>query len=254
VHPQVTVIVPTFNSASYIAQSLESIIAQSFGDWECLVIEDFSTDHNADIVGEYSRQDTRVRFFRQERNCGAGSTRNVGIENSTGRYLAFLDSDDLWLPQKLEKQLAFMQATGTPLSYTNFFRVNESCQKTVGHVISPDTISYADLLQSCQIGCSTAVYDTHFAGKLLMPLIRRRQDWGLWLKVAKSGAIARNVGLTLAKYRVRSGSISRNKFVAMASTWRFYKEVVELPVGERIWRTLVYGLVNSRKYLTARNL
>ena len=252
--PRISIITPAFNCAGMLTETIRSVRTQSFEDWEHIVVDDASSDQTCAVVEEIAARDGRVKLLRQERNEGPGAARNRGIEAASGRYIAFIDSDDLWFPQKLERQLAFMERTGTVLSYTNYDKISEDGTRVVGHVQSPVSIDRSDLLRSNQIACSTAMYDTAAAGRVYMPSIRKRQDWGLWLRLARAGFTAVNVGETLVRYRVRTNSVSSNKFNAMVYTWRFYRQVVELSVPEALVRTVAYAAINLRKYARARRV
>jgi glycosyltransferase involved in cell wall biosynthesis len=250
--PLVTVITPAFNCSNLIVEAVESVRNQTFSFWEHLIVDDGSTDGTDHVVEGLVVRDRRTRLIRQPTNQGPAAARNRAIELAQGRYLAFLDSDDLWFPEKLQKQLEFMDRTGAALSYTNYEKIHELDSTVIGHVQSPERIGERDLLRSNQIACSTAMYDSYKTGRVFMPLIRKRQDWGLWLRIARMGHYGLNVGETLARYRVRSNSISANKFSAMAYNWRFFRDVAEMPFWERVYRIVSYAAIASWKYRQAR--
>jgi teichuronic acid biosynthesis glycosyltransferase TuaG len=242
----VSIITPLFNSESLIGEVYNSIHSQTYSNWEWLVIDDCSIDLGFDVVSLIAKQDHRVRVYRNTNNLGAGASRNRGIEESKGRYVAFLDSDDLWLPTKLEKQINFMQVHGYALTYTQYQKFDSSGE--LGVVIPPNTTTYNQLLYSNVIGCLTAVYDVDQLGKRYMPLIRKRQDMGLWLSILKDIPKAYCLQENLAKYRVDTG-MTKNKFTVLSYQWRFYREVAGLSVIRSALTFCVYaykGFIKSK--------
>lgn len=230
----VSVIMPAYNSEPFVAASIESVLAQTYSDLELLIVDDVSSDKTASVVESYMRKDPRIRFFRQPQNAGAAEARNRAIGEARGRYIAFLDSDDLWLPEKLHRQIGAMRTEKWPFTYTAYTRIDEQGQP-LGEVGVPSTVTYAELLKTCIIGCLTAVYDTEAFGKVLMPSIRKRQDFGLWLRLLKMTPRAYGIREPLALYRVRSDSISSNKKSAALYTWRLYREVERLSLFWSLW-------------------
>lgn len=220
----VSIITPSHNSAPFISETIQSVLNQSFSDWELIIVDDCSTDNSVDVIQSFVERDSRIKLIQLSENSGAAVARNRAIEAAQGRYIAFLDSDDLWLPDKLKKQLAFMQTNDYPFCYAAYDKRDEHGQ-VFGHIGVPDRVSYSDLLKMCSIGCLTAMYDTEYFGKVTMPLIRKRQDLGLWLKLLKKTEYAYGLNQTLAQYRVRTDSISANKANAAKFTWRLYREV-----------------------------
>jgi len=215
----------SYNSERFIADAIQSVLDQSLTNWELLICDDASTDKSWDIIQSFAKQNTRIKPLRLANNSGAAIARNTAIEQARGRYIAFLDSDDLWFPDKLKKQLGFMQDKNIVLSYSSYSVISEDGGGT-GRIITPPTqLSYKDMLKSNQIGCLTAIYDSRLMGKVMMPLIRKRQDYGLWLSILKQGHIAQGMPDILATYRNRSGSISSNKFEMLKYHWTLYRHV-----------------------------
>ena len=252
----VTIVVPSFNSSKTLSYTIGSIINQTFTDWEAIIVDDCSTDNSVEVIQSLIELDSRIRLIRLSKNSGAAVARNTAIEVAQGRYIAFLDSDDLWLPNKLEKQLEFMQANNHPFCFTAYDKIDENGQ-ALGHIGVPDKVSYSDLLKTCSIGCLTAMYDTEYFGKVTMPLIRKRQDLGLWLKLLKKTKYAYGLNETLAQYRVRPDSISANKANAAKFTWRLYREVEGLNVFKASYyfsHYAVRGLLRTKAPGLARKL
>lgn len=223
----VTVITPSYNCSSFISKTIESVIVQTFTDWEIIIIDDCSTDSSVDVIRSFAKRDSRVKLVQLTENSGAAVARNTGIEAAVGRYIAFLDSDDQWLPNKLEVQLKFMQEKDVAFTYAAYEKINEQGE-AVGVVGVPEKASYNDLLKVCSIGCLTAMYDTEKLGKVYMPLIRKRQDLGLWLRILRKEPYAYGVQQILGRYQLRSDSISANKRSAAQFTWRLYRDVEKL--------------------------
>jgi glycosyltransferase involved in cell wall biosynthesis len=219
-----SIIMPSYNSSDYIEASIESIVRQTVGDWELLVSDDGSTDATLSVVERFVRSESRIRLITNGGNRGAALARNAAIEAAQGRYIAFLDSDDLWKPEKLERQIAFMREHDLAFTFSSYDRIDE-----VGNYINlhhvDKAVSYHDLLKTCVIGCLTAVYDAGKLGKVYMPDIRKRQDFGLWLRLLKKVDRAVPLSESLAQYRVRTGSISANKITAAKYTWSIYRDV-----------------------------
>ena len=223
----VTVITPTYNSQKFIRQTYESLFKQSYKEWEWIVVDDCSNDDTLKILETISLLDIRVRVYSNTVNSGAAVSRNKAIEVAKGDFIAFLDSDDMWLDTKLETQLKFMMANDVAFSYMPYQVVNEFGNK-VGARSVPSRLNYTDLLKKPSIGCLTAMYSVKFLGKRYMPRIRKRQDLGLWLSILKTIDYAYAVDYELAQYRVHSGSISSNKISAAQFTWNLYRNVEKM--------------------------
>jgi glycosyltransferase involved in cell wall biosynthesis len=220
----VSIITPSYNSAFFIEETINSILSQTYTNWELLITDDCSLDNTEEIVNKYMKNDHRIKFFKLDKNSGAGVARNNSIENAQGRFLAFCDSDDCWYPKKLEIQLAFMVEHNYEFSYTSYDTCNEE-NKIIGYVKCKKKISYYSLLKDNGIGCLTSIYDTARIGKAYMPTIRKRQDWGLWLSVIKKTSYAYGLQESLAKYRIRENSISANKISMIKYNYKLYNKV-----------------------------
>lgn len=236
--PMVSVVTALYNSAAFIGNTIESVLAQSFTDWEMIIVDDCSTDNSAEIAAGYREKDSRIIIISLEENSGAAVSRNKAIEAAKGRYIAFLDSDDRWHPQKLEKQLAFMQKRHFSFTHTWYEKYNEAGKSLGAIVTPPESMNYKSLLKSNRIGCLTVIYDTEKLGKVYMPLIRKRQDYGLWLKILKKDIIIHVFPENMALYRVRSGSISENKLEMVKYNWMLYRKVEK------------FSLIKSAYYLS----
>lgn len=232
--PEVSIITPCHNSANFLLETIASVQNQTFQNWEMILVDDGSADHTAEIIEAAKAQDSRIRSYAFEHNVGPALARNKGIEMAVGRFIAFLDSDDLWLPKKLEVQIAFMKNHNYALTYGAYQKTDENLN-ALGILQVPDSVTYHDILKSCSIGCLTAVYDTQILGKVFMPDILKRQDFGLWLRILKRIPRAYSVGQVLAKYRLRQASISQNKWVAAQYQWKIYRKIEGLSLLQSVW-------------------
>jgi teichuronic acid biosynthesis glycosyltransferase TuaG len=217
----VSVITPTYNSSKYIRFTIESIISQTYKNWELLITDDFSSDNTIQIIESYAKNDSRIKLFKLEENSGAGIARNFSINKAQGRYIAFCDSDDQWKKNKLEFQLKFMKENNLVFSFTDYDIIDEQ-GISKGHIKCPKFLTYNKLLKNNYIGCLTVIYDTKTLGKLLMPKIRKRQDWVLWLSIMKKIKFTKGLNTSLSIYRDRSNSISSSKFYLLKYNWNVY--------------------------------
>lgn len=228
----VSVIMPVFNAEETVARAVASVQAQDYPDWELVLIEDGSSDGSADLCADLAAADPRIRILRQPRNSGAAAARNSGLKIARGRYIAFLDADDEWLPEKLSCQLAFMQARGAHFSYTGFWRQ----RGTERHQVRvPERIDRNRLLKGNVIGCLTALYDRAHFGRVEMPALRLRQDFALWLKLLERGEVAHGLDRPLAVHHVHPNSLSAPKGRAIRATWQMYRSHLGLSPMRAGW-------------------
>ena len=221
----VSIITPSYNSANFIIETIESIIAQTYTNWELLITDDCSSDNSYSIINDYAIKDKRIKLFQLTKNSGAGVARNNSIKEAKGDYIAFCDSDDCWLPEKLEKQLEFMEQNNSTFSYTSYFTCEEDGTPK-GKIIAPLKISYFDLICNDNMGCLTTMYNAKVLGKHFMPTIRKRQDWGYKLIIIQKSKCAHGMKECLAKYRLRNDSLSANKMGLVKYNINVYKEVL----------------------------
>jgi len=224
---KVSIITPLHNSGAFISETIDSVLAQTYTHWEMLIVDDSSVDDGPDLVRDYQKMDDRIKLLHNNKKSGPAITRNKAIEAASGRYIAFLDSDDLWLPRKLELQVDFMMKNNYSFTFTGYEKITESGIK-IGKINVPKIVSYHDLLKTCSVGCLTAMYDTGKIGKIYMPLIDKRQDYALWLKILKIIPEGHGLNLLLSQYRVRGGSISSNKWNASKYQWKVYRDIEKL--------------------------
>lgn len=246
--PVVSVITPAYNAARFIRETIKSVKAQTFTRWEMIVIDDCSTDGTREVVEEEAGNDPRIRLMRMHENSRQAHARNKGIREARGKYIAFLDSDDLWHPEKLAVQIEFMEKTGYVLTYSSYRKINEK-----GDVISkplkfPPVVNLDCLLKSNYIGCLTAVYNSEKIGKVYMPNITKREDYALWLKILSMGNKAYLVDRCLAMYRIRRGSVSNNKASAAFYQWKIYRDIERLSLIKSLQYFISYALYGLMKF------
>lgn len=244
----VSIITPVYNKERYIAQTIDSVQAQTFGDWELLLTDDCSTDRSAAIIAEYGERDARLRYTCLPRNGGAAAARNEALARAKGRYVAFLDADDLWQPEKLEKQLALMRDKGYGFTYTAIEMIDENGAPRTGKRPVPVRVDYRYLLANTVIACSSVVIDRAVIGDFRMPPVRKGQDFATWLSILRKGHRAYGIDEALVRYRVAPGSISSNKWAALARTWRIYRQQEQLSLFSAAWYFGWYTFHAVKKY------
>jgi teichuronic acid biosynthesis glycosyltransferase TuaG len=264
--PIVSIIMPAYNAAKTIELSVKSVLSQSFNDWELIIIDDQSNDHTVDVIGRFAVSDLRIRLHHSGGRAGAARARNIGIGAARGRYIAFLDSDDLWLPNKLAHQIEFMQKTGCTFCYTGYRKIDEDGVLGRGIVTVPERLNYKDILKTNSVGCLTAIYDAHFYGDVIIPALGRaddypfwrfflngqvvHEDYGLWLKLLKTpGTLALGINEPLALYRVGRNTRSSNKIAAATSQWLIYRHLEKIGLLPAAYYFSHYAVKGFKKYL-----
>jgi teichuronic acid biosynthesis glycosyltransferase TuaG len=220
--------------------AIESVKAQTFFDWELIIVDDCSIDASLKIAEDLSRADSRIKLIRLNQNSGAAKARNVAIEFSTGRFITFLDGDDIWLSCKLDKQVKFMLKHNIAFSFASYEKI-DSLGEPFGIVGVPERISYKELLKTCQIGCLTAMYDVEKLGKVFMPLNTGREDYATWLTILKRGYDAYGVQEVLAQYRVYSAQSSGRKLKMAKENWDLYRNVEKLGLFRSVYYFCQYA-------------
>lgn len=246
--PLVSIITPSWNVEGLIEETIRSVQSQTFPDWELLIADDCSTDNTPGIIASISGCDPRVKLIRQARNGGPALARQASIDAAQGRYLAFLDSDDLWLPEKLERQLAFAKAKQAALSYTAFRRINETNTVTGRLIEVPTSLTYGQLLKNTAIATLTAMIDREIAGPVAMKN-EGYDDFCLWLSILKRGHTAYGLNEDLARYRVRGSSVSSRPMRSAKWVWQIYRHVEHLSLVRSAW---CFGHWGARAWLKRR--
>lgn len=230
----VSIITPLYNSEKFIEQTIISVLNQTYKMWEMLIIDDCSTDNGAEIVKKYSKQDKRIKYISMKENSGAAKSRNKGINVSQGEYIAFLDSDDLWKKNKLEKQVEFMKKNNYSITFTDYEEIDELGNKLNILIRSPQKpITYRRYLLTNPIGCLTGMYSVKILGKVYMPELKNREDTAFWLRILKiSNNKAYPLKENLALYRLRENSLSANKYGLLKFHWYLYRKIERLSIRE----------------------
>jgi teichuronic acid biosynthesis glycosyltransferase TuaG len=247
IFPLVSIVTPAYNAVRHIRETIASVQKQSLTGWELLVVDDCSKDETASIVHEVAEQDHRIRLLRQEKNGGPAAARQRAIEAARARYIAFLDSDDLWLPEKLNYQLGFMRQNDAALTFTAYRRISEDGSSTGRLVVVPRRLSYRGLLKNTAIATSTVIIDRVKTGPFSMTRTYY-DDYALWLNILRRGHIAYGLRQDLMRYRVVSRSVSRNKGRSAYWVWRLYRDVEKLSLLRAIWCFMNYAVRALIKY------
>jgi len=245
--PSVSVIMPLYNSAQFMRDSIDSVLSQTFSDWELLLVDDGSVDESRSVAEAYARDDTRVRLMLHEENKGAAAARNTALGLSRGRYVAYLDSDDFWHPKKLERQLIFARENHFPVTITSYATVEENGDHRNG-VIVPAVTNRHQFLVRPPTCTHTILIDTATVSRdlLIMPDLARRQDAATWLQLLKAGFNIHGTPEILAFNRKRPGSLSASRVGAVRGTWHLYSRVERLPAPYAIY-CLSLQLLNAVK-------
>lgn len=227
---QLTIIMPYYNAAAYIRETVEAVIAQTYTDWELIIVDDCSpAPETTEVLRDVADMDRRIRVMRTEKNGGAGRARNVGIKAARGRYIGFCDSDDWWYPTKLEEQLQFMQQNNYEFTCTWYEDANERLEAYYTMKQAPRQ-SYRSMIAGCNIGTPGVIYDTKRIGKQYMPPLRRAEDWGLWMNILRDVDYIYTYPKALWKYRHIAGSETSNKWVMLKAVVKMYQMVLEMNV------------------------
>lgn len=222
--PLISIITPIYNSEIFLEAAIMSVQGQTYSNWELILIDDASLDGSANIAREFYLEDPRIIYEKLPVNRGPAVSRNRAIQLAKGEYIAFLDSDDFWAPDKLEMQLDFMQRKNCDVSFSSYLLVDAKGDSLGRKVVAMPALTYDKLLRNNYIGNLTGMYRSGTIGKVFCAEIRKRQDWGLWLEAIKrSGKPALGIPLELAFYRIRKDSISTNKFGLLKHNFLFYK-------------------------------
>lgn len=243
----VSIITPAFNSGRTIEQTIRSVQGQTFQNWELIIVDDCSTDDTCAIVENFRSADRRIRLLRQHANGGPAQARNAALKVAAGRYVAFLDSDDYWLSEKLERQLSFMSERQIALSYTLYRRFRDGSISESALAQIPSVFTYRDLLKNTGIACLTVMIDTDRTGPVQFSTIKH-EDYVLWLSLLKRGFVALGLMEDLARYRVSAGSVSGNKLQSAVWVWNIYRTVEKLNLPNATWCFLNYAWNSFKRF------
>lgn len=246
--PLVSVVMPTYNAESTIENSISSVLSQTFTDWELLILDDCSTDNTCAVVQRYANTDRRIHFYPCAPNQGVAAMRNKGVSLSKGNYIAFLDSDDTWNPEKLKTQLDCIRRTGAEICYTSYALVDLSGQKVREDYRVPEKTDLSSLLRENVIGCSTVLLSAELAKAKPFRKDFYHEDYVLWLELLREGHKAVGCQTVLTNWCYREKSRSFNKFRSLQNRWRVYRKALQLPLAESIGYIYSYVSAGIRKY------
>lgn len=221
--PLVSIITPSFNSEKFITETIQSVQNQTYKNWEMIIVDDYSSDATVIIVTKIALQDNRIKLFQSEKNSGTGIARNTALTKCKGRYISFLDADDLWKPKKLEIQINFLKNNNLPFTFSFYDCINEQGKELNKRVEAPRNLSYRQLFFCNYVGNLTGIYDVNYFGKITISSIRKRQDWMLWLTILKKIKSVQPIPESLAFYRIRENSISASKLNLLKHNFAVYR-------------------------------
>jgi teichuronic acid biosynthesis glycosyltransferase TuaG len=239
-HGLVSVVMPAYNSQGSLAQSVRSVLQQTYPNWELLIIDDASSDETLPLANQFAHDDERIHVISTRHNGGVADARNIGIGAAKGQYLAFLDSDDLWLPEKLKVQVSFMQSRNAAFSFTQYRRFGPGGMRG-GPIKIPERVNYTQLLRGNVIGCLTVMIDREKVTVVSMPKVGH-EDYAAWLRVLKHGIVAWGIQEDLARYRISSQSVSADKRHSAKWTWNIYRRIEKLSLLRSIWCFTNYSM------------
>ena len=247
--PLVSIIMPCYNAERYIAQSIESVLAQTYRNWELLITDDCSTDGSVKIATKYSLLDDRISLLVPDEHQGIARTRNMSISRARGRFVAFLDSDDIWYPEKLERQVNYMLENDLAFTYTSYELIDWQGNPKNKTVKDAGVMSYKKYLRNTIVCCGTVVIDREKTGHFATPIIRTSEDMSLWLSIMKRGFDAYPVPGPLHKYRITPGSASSDKINAACDVWRVYRKMEKLSLAASVFNFVCYTFNAVKKHV-----
>lgn len=242
----VSVIMPTYNCGKYIAESIESVLQQTITDWELQIVDDCSTDNTKEVVAPYIEKYPNIHYYCLPKNGGPAVARTEALRRASGKYVAFLDSDDLWMPEKLEKQIEFMEKTGSVFSCTAYEQIDEQGNSLHIACIPPKRTDYKKMVRlSNPIGNLSVMYDQSELGIYEVPDIKKRNDFALWLKILNKTPYCVGMEDVLAQYRIRSNSISSNKLSQAKYHWELYRKIEKMHIIDAVLAMLFWAVVKG---------
>ena len=236
----ISIVTPVYNAEKFLNDTINTVLNQTYQNFELLLVNDCSTDESVDIIKKY--KDKRIKLINNKINSKAAKTRNNGIKEAKGRYICFLDADDLWDKEKLEKQIKFMKEKNCAFSFTGYEFANEEGKPNGKKVFIPEKISYKQALKNTTIWTSTVMFDMNKLSKddIYMPVVDRGQDTATWWKVLKKIDYAYGLNEILSFYRRTNNSLSSNKIIALKRTWNLYRNVEHLNIFSSLYNFTIY--------------
>ncbi len=252
--PKVSVIMPAYNSEQFIEEAIRSVLEQTERNLELIVIDDGSSDSTCEIIENLAKTDSRIRFLKNPKNIGCADTRNRGFAECRGEYIALLDSDDVWYPDKLEKQLELAEKSGADIVYCSYAIVDETGKQICSDYIVPCQTDFKKMLLENVIGCSTVLMRKSSLGDHTFDKSFYHEDFVLWLRLLKEGKKARGISEILVNYRYRANSRAYNKISSAKNRWHIYRDGFDLSLGMSIWCITHYAAHGLRKYHKEKHL
>lgn len=244
----VSIVMPTYNCASFIQEAVESVVAQTYPSWELIIVDDCSTDNTKAALAPYLAKYPNIHYTGLEKNSGPDAARSMALKQAKGAYVAFLDSDDLWMPDKLSLQIDFMKKNKVAFSATGYELIQEYNSSEGVALIPPEKTNYDKMLRlSCPIGNLTVMYDRRVIGDQQVPSIKKRNDFALWLQILHKTDACYGMPNILGKYRVRKSSISRNKLTLLSYHWDLYYHIEKLGVVKSVWYICCWAFIKGTK-------
>lgn len=237
----VSIITPTYNCAKFIGATIESVLNQTYQNFEMIIVDDASKDNTEEVVKSF--KDKRIKYIRLSKNSGPAVARNRAMEEAKGKYMAFLDSDDLWKREKLEKQINFIKKNKYKIICSDYEQIDEEGNKLNKIIPCKKKVNYNGILLSCPVGNSTVFYDVSKLGKFKVPNIRKRNDDALWLQILKKEEYMYGQKEVLMEYRIRQNSVSSNKLSLIKYHWQLYREIEHLSVIRSVFHIVVWGFI-----------
>lgn len=245
--PTVSVITPCYNGSKYLSDCIESVLSQTYDDWEMLIVDDCSTDNSVDIIREYVQKDSRIKFIKNDKASGSPAIpRNIGIDKALGRYLAFLDCDDMWLPNKLQEQLSLFNDRKCVMTFSNYEKISASGISSGRIVKAPSVVDIKQMYYGNPIGCLTVMVDTAITGKFQFKQMHH-EDCVAWIDILSKYGAAYNTNIILAKYRETENSVSRNKLRILLWQWNIYRTVFNFNIFKSAYYYLLYAYNGYKK-------
>jgi len=253
VEPLVSIITAAYNAEKTLGETIQSVIRQKYQNWEMIIVDDGSTDQSVALIERIIAEENRIKLIKNEHNQGQAIARNIGLNKVHGKYITFIDSDDLWLDHFLKNTIELMEENPLPFVFSSYRRISEDGRISYGDFIVPKRVSYAMLLRTNYISCLTAVYNSEIVGvryfNTRFPLL---EDYLYWLAILKDGYFAHGQKEVLALYRIRRGSVSRNKRGKIKYIWAAYKDIEGLSLPRRVYSIiwyLIHGIRKNHKFM-----
>lgn len=244
--PEVSIITPCYNSSLFLEETIQSVLNQTFKDWEWIITDDKSQDNSVEIINKH--QDSRIILIEAKKNGGAGHARNLSLEKATGRYITFLDADDFWEPNFLKEMINFMKNENAELVYCTYARCDENLQPKIADFEADIHVNFENLLKTCRLSLLASMYDSARVGKEYFPEGSKREDHVMWLNLLKKIPEGKPLKKTLAKYRMREGSVSRKKTNIMKDQYLVYKDFMEFSTLKSLYYTANWAFNGFKKY------